>query len=253
MAADGSVNYPETKAALEANGMWPLPANVHVLESRAIRALFSIVRHKATKQQQYVEYSDRLMRILAEEGLARLPTCREETIPTPCGDYGGLTYGTEYSDLCTVSIVRSGDTLLEAVREVAKGTAVGHVLVQRDENDPEKKPVYFYHKLPPDVANRTVLLVDPMLATGGSALAAIKCLLDAGVKESNIVFLNVVSCPEGVKKMSTTHPAVTIVTAAMDPKLDGNKFIVPGLGDFGDRYYNTGDFCSSKWHKGLLD
>merc|ERR1719316_1148350 len=127
-----------------------------------------------------------------------------------------MIYGTDYSDLCTVSIVRSGDTLLEAVREIAKGTAVGHVLVQRDENDPEKKPVYFYHKLPPDVAHRTVLLVDPMLATGGSAVAAVKCLLDAGVKQPNIVFLNVVSCPEGVKKLHTSHPQMTIVTAAMD-------------------------------------
>merc|ERR1719159_1558269 len=247
MAADGSVNFPETRAALEKQGLWPLPDKVHCLESRALRCLFSVIRHKDTKQQQYVEYCDRLMRILAEEGLARLPTAKETEIPTPCGPYGGLAYGTDYSDLCTVSIVRSGDTLLEAVREIAKGTAVGHVLVQRDENDPEKKPVYFYHKLPPDVAHRTVLLVDPMLATGGSALAAIKCLIDAGVPESKIVFLNVVSCPEGVKKLHSMHPAITIVTAAMDPKLDDNKFIVPGLGDFGDRYYNTGDFCSSKW------
>merc|ERR1712226_1303718 len=88
---------------------------------------------------------------------------------------------------------------------------------------------------------------DPMLATGGPAVAAIKCLLDAGVQEGNILFLNVISCPEGIKRLVTEYPKITIVTACLDPCMNENKYIVPGLGDYGDRYYNTGDFCHSRW------
>lgn len=235
---------------LQTQGLWPLPPKVHVLQSLALDALFTVIRDKNTPQARFVRYSDRIMRILAEEGLARLPQAGPATIQTPCAAYQGREYGIDFEDLCAVSVVRSGDTLLEAVRQVAEGIAVGHVLVQRDESDPEKKPIYFYHKLPPDAAHRTVMLVDPMLATGGSACAAIKCLLDAGVREDKILFLNVVSCPEGIKKIVTDHPALTVVTAACDPCMNEHKYIVPGLGDFGDRYYNTGDACRSRWLQG---
>lgn len=241
------VSHPGTEEHLRKLGLWPLPQAIHVLQSRTLTCLFSVIRDAKTEQVRYVEHSDRLMRILAEEGLARLPTVHPVDVETPCGTYGGLAYGTDNSDLCCVSIVRSGDTLLEAVRRVCPGVAVGHVLVQRDESDPEKRAVYFYHKFPPDMQHRTVILADPMLGTGGSACAAIRCLLDAGVKEERILFLNVVSCPEGLKKLTDMHPSVTIVTAALDPKMDEHKYIVPGLGDFGDRYYNTGDFCKSRW------
>jgi len=245
-----TVTDPSTVEHLQKLGMWPLPPKVHVLKSLALDALFTIIRNKDTPQASFVRYGDRLMRILAEEGLARLPQAQPATVQTPCGPFQGREYGIPAQDLCGVSVIRSGDTLLEAVRQICEGMAVGHVLVQRDESDPEKKAIYFYHKLPPDVANRTVMLVDPMLATGGSACAAIKCLLDAGVKEDRILFLNVVSCPEGIKKICTDHPGITIVTAALDPSMNENKYIVPGLGDFGDRYYNTGEACRSRWYQG---
>lgn len=93
------------------------------------------------------------------------------------------------------------------------------------------------------------MLVDPMLATSGSAKAAMQCLIQAGVREENVLFLNVVSCPEGIKALMGAYPKITIVTAALDEKLNEQRFIVPGLGDFGDRYYNTGDFCNSEWVK----
>jgi len=135
-------------------------------------------------------------------------------------------------------------------------------LIQRDESTDEKHPIMYYSKLPPRITTYDrVLLVDPMLATGGSVIMAIKVsghfriiyiyiyiysnisciqtLIGAGVSENNIIFLNVVSCPFGIKTVFAQYPNVKIITAGIDPELNANKYIVPGLGDFGDRYYNT--------------
>ena len=105
-------------------------------------------------------------------------------------------------------------------------------MIQRDETHVDKIPKLFYCKLPPDVSNRQVLLCDPMLATGGSASCAIGKLVEAGVPEKNIIFLNVISCPEGLARLGKDWPEVKIVTAAMDPELNEHKYIVPGLGDY---------------------
>ncbi|CAN0169248.1 unnamed protein product, partial [Laminaria digitata] len=109
------------------------------------------------------------------------------------------------------------------------------ILIQRNEESRDKHPVLFYKKLPPKIATMQVLLCDPMLATGGSAIMAIRCLVEAGVKESGIVFVTVVVCPEGLGAVRAEFPEVTIVTGAMDDCLDERRFILPGLGDFGDR------------------
>ena len=130
-----------------------------------------------------------------------------------------------------------GGGLLEATRRCCLGIAVGKILIQRDEET--ALPTLFYSKLPPDIATRKVLLVDPMLATGGSAITAVKVLIDAGVPEENILFSNVVSCPEGLRAMFAKYPKIRMVTTAVDDGLDEKKYIVPGLGDFGDRYYST--------------
>jgi len=212
--------------------------NLVVLDSKAITALFTVIRNKDTPAEKYITYADRLMRLLAEEGLAHLPPVKPVTVETPCGPYQGLAVP-EYSTMCAVSIMRSGDILLEGVRQVATGIAVGKLLIQRDEEDPEKKPKFFYDKMP-HIKDRTVLLVDPMLATGGSAMMAIKCIMERhNVPEEQITFLNVVSCPEGIAAMAKAYPKVKIITCAVDSHLNEQKYIVPGLGDFGDRYYST--------------
>merc|ERR1712113_1236050 len=108
-------------------------------------------------------------------------------------------------------------------------------LIQRDEATAE--PKLFYSKLPPAMEELTVILCDPMLATGGSALTAIQVLKEAGVKEESILFLNVLSCPEGLRALAEKAPGVRILTTALDERLNESFFIVPGLGDFGDRYY----------------
>lgn len=177
--------------------------------------------------------------ILAEEGIAHLKTVQDKKVATPCGVYNGLAVPA-YETMCAVSIMRSGDILLEALRKVAVGISVGKILMQRDEEDEAKRPKLYYSKLPENIADcRSILLVDPMLATGGSAILAIKVLVDAGVREDNILFLVVVAAPEGIQAVQKAYPGVRIVTAEIDEGLNEDKYIVPGLGDFGDRYYGT--------------
>merc|ERR1719230_1422080 len=153
-------------------------------------------------------------------------------------EFKGVGWGLPYmNNICGVDIVRSGGILLEAVRKVAPDSKTAKILIQRDEET--ALPKLFYSKLPPNVAELSVILCDPMLATGGSALTAIDVLKEAGVKEESILFINVVSCPEGLKALAEKAPGVRILTAGVDAGLNEKFFIVPGLGDFGDRYYGT--------------
>lgn len=226
-------------ATIDASALNP---NAEVLSSPAVTMLLSVVRDKATSQKEYVTYADRLMNILAEEALARLATFR--TVVTPCGECSGLMPPAGH-EICCVDIVRSGGILLEAVRKLAPDSKTAKILIQRDEQT--ALPKLFYSKLPPSVDKLSVLLCDPMLATGGSALTAIQVLKEAGVKEESILFLNVVSCPEGLRALAEKASRVRILTAALDEKLNDSKYIVPGLGDFGDRYYGTFGYQEGLW------
>eukprot|EP01138_Halocafeteria_seosinensis_P005024 gb/GECG01005137.1/.p1 GENE.gb/GECG01005137.1/~~gb/GECG01005137.1/.p1 ORF type:complete len:307 (+),score=25.81 gb/GECG01005137.1/:1-921(+) len=212
--------------------------NAICCESRATRTLFTRIRSTECDTESFVHYSDRLMNLLAEEGLSRLPAVKPQTVNTPCGTYRGYQ-SPQAHEIVAVSIVRAGDCLLNAVRRAVPGCSVGKILIQRDETDPEKKPVLMYVKLPDSIQNKQVLLVDPMLATGGSACKAIGELVRKGVPEENILFLNVVCCPEGLRRVAKEFPRVRVVTAAVDSGLDGQKYIVPGIGDYGDRYFGT--------------
>lgn len=164
-----------------------------------------------------------------------------------------------------------------AVRRVAPGVAVGKVLIQRQEEKADKEPRLYYSKLPHDIEERQVLLVDPMLATGGSAKKAIELLVEVspcvhacgaeepphspagslpsplcpchvqrGVPQDHILFLCVVTCPEGLAALAASYPAVRVVTCAVDSHLNEHKYIVPGLGDFGDRYMGTDGVASTR-------
>lgn len=196
-----------------------------------------------TSSVDFINYSTRSMRLLAEDALAEFPTTNK-TIQTPCCDrWDGIerNYCANTANLCVVSIVRSGDTLASIVREIEPSCKVGKILIQRDEHSVEKLPQLIYHKLPPDIGSCYILLCDPMLATGGSVITALDLLCSStyNVNPSNVIFANVISCPEGLRIMASKYPDVTIVTIKVDDCLNENKYIVPGLGDFGDRYYNT--------------
>jgi len=216
-----------------------LHPNIVEIKTAGMSALMTVLRDCRTDTTKFQLYADRMLTLLAEEGLASLPTVTKTTVQTPCSEYMGIQVP-PYCEICVVSIVRSGDTLLEAVRRIAPGISCGHILIQRDEEDELKPAKLFYSKLPPRIASMQVLLVDPMLATGGSASKAIAVMLDAGVPMGSITFLNVVACPEGLSKLAKDFPEVKVVTGCVDPYLNDDKYIVPGLGDFGDRYYGTG-------------
>lgn len=216
-------------------GSWP---NVTVIDSRAVNYLLTMLRNKDTESKEFMVYGDRLMRILAEEALCRLPSVQIGTVETPCGSAQGLVDRWDMN-ICLVSVVRSGDILQEAVRQLQPGVKVGKILIQRDETTEDKTPVLYYKKLPRDIANCFVLLVDPMLATAGSAKMAISVLVESGVMPENIMFLNLICAPEGLDNLTEEYPQVQIVTGAIDKQLNQHRFIVPGLGDYGDRYYGT--------------
>lgn len=180
------------------------------------------------------------MRLLAEDALAEFPT-KKVTIQTPCAPYHGVR-SLEASELCAVSIVRSGDALLESVRECIPGMSVGKILIQRDESHPDKIPKLFYSKLPKDAHQKFVLLCDPMLATGGSAIMALDVLVvKYNIAPNRIIFANMICAPEGLRALADAYPRVKIVTACIDSHLNNARFIVPGLGDYGDRFFNTED------------
>lgn len=211
--------------------------NLTVINSRAMRFLLTKLRDSKTTHKDFMIYGDRAMRILAEEALCRLPSVVEAEVETPCGSALGLVE--KEDQVCLVSIVRSGDILLEAVRQIRPGVKVGKILIQRDESTAEKTPVLYYKKFPKDIKDCFVILVDPMLATAGSAKMAISVLVEGGVKPENIMFLNLICAPEGLKILKESYPSIHIITGAIDSHLNEHRFIVPGLGDYGDRYYGT--------------
>ena len=127
----------------------------------------------------------------------------------------------------------------EAVRQLEPGVKVGKILIQRDESCPDKTPRLFYKKLPKDIRDCFTILVDPMLATSGSARLALQVLVDSGVDPKNVMFLNLICAPEGLRQLRQDYPDVQVVTGAIDSHLNEKAYIVPGLGDYGDRYYGT--------------
>lgn len=131
--------------------------------------------------------------------------------------------------------MRAGESMEQGLRDCCRSVRIGKILIQRDEET--SMPKLFYDKLPEDISDRYVFLLDPMLATGGSAMMAVEVLIARGVPQDRIVFLNLIASPEGIAKFTETYPLVKIITGVVDDGLDSHNYISPGLGDFGDRYY----------------
>jgi len=212
-----------------------LHPRLHVLKmTNQIKGLHSIIRNRDTSRADFIFYSDRLLRLVIEEGLGYLPF-GERSVITPTGEeYKGVEFTTK---VCGVSIVRAGESMETALRSVCRDIRIGKILIQRNEETAE--PQLYYSKLPKDISERHVLLLDPMLASGGSAIKAIEVLIEHGVIEENIIFVNLIAAPEGVEAMRRRYPEVIIVTTEIDERLNEKKFILPGIGDFGDRYFGT--------------
>lgn len=208
---------------------------VHLLpQTKQLRALHTVIRDRHAGRADFVEHASRIIRQLVEAGLELLPF-EPYDVQTPVGrTYHGLRATTQ---LCGVSVARAGESMEAELRAVLPAVRIGKILIQRD--TVTKLPHLYYSKLPTDIARRHVLLLDPMLATGGTALAAIDVLLGEGVPAEHIVFVNLLSAPEGIAAVRERFPRVRMVTSSIEERLNENAYMLPGIGDFGDRYFGT--------------
>jgi uracil phosphoribosyltransferase len=192
----------------------------------------SLMRRKETSTAVFRQLLREISMLLAYEVTRDLPMTTER-IETPLCEWDAPVL--EGRKLALVSILRAGNGLLDGILELVPGARVGFVGLYRD---PETlTPVEYYCKLPSDLDERVTIVVDPMLATGNSSAAAIDKIKAAGA--TNVVFLCLLAAPEGVERMLQAHPDVRIVTAALDDHLNEHGYIVPGLGDAGDRMFGT--------------
>jgi len=225
---DTAATADTAEAAAARDAVYVLP------QTKRLRALHAIVRDRDAGREDFVVNAGRIIRRLVEAGLELLPfePC---DVQTPIGaTYHGLRMT---SQLCGVSIIRAADSMEVQLRELVPGVRLGKILIQRDKTT--KLPHLYYSALPPDIARRHVLLLDPMLATGGTALLAIGLLIEAGVPEEHIVFINFLSSPEGIRAVHERYPRVRMVTSSIEERLNENAYMLPGIGDFGDRYFGT--------------
>jgi len=206
--------------------------NVHVLEHPLIQHKLAILRSKNTSVKEFRELVSEISGLMCYEATRNLPT-KEVEVQTPvatakCRRLAG-------KKLAIIPILRAGLGMVDAMVDLIPSAKIGHIGLYRD---PEThQPVEYYCKLPEDIGNRQVFVVDPMLATGGSAVAAIDFLKQHGCQ--NIIMMNIIGAPEGVKVVQEAHPDVEIYLAALDEKLNEHAYIVPGLGDAGDRIFGT--------------
>lgn len=205
---------------------------VNVLDHPVIKHKISILRDVKTGSTEFRSIIKELSIILACEATKDLEL-EEYELETPVAKTTG--YRISGKKLGIVPILRAGLGMVDGVLEVIPAAKIGHIGMYRDEET--LKPVEYYSKLPKDVENRDILVVDPMLATGGSACDAIGRLKEKGC--NNIKLLSIIAAPEGVNKLQEEHPDVEIFIAQLDDGLNENSYIVPGLGDAGDRLFGT--------------
>ena len=205
---------------------------VTVLEHPLIQHKLAILRNKDTGVKEFRELVSEIAGLMCYEATRNLPL-EEVKVETPvalatCHMLAG-------KKLAIIPILRAGLGMVDSMVDMIPSAKIGHIGLYRD---PETHmPVEYYCKLPEDIGNRQVYVVDPMLATGGSAIAAIDFLKRHGCK--NIIMMNIIGCPEGIKAVQEAHPDVDMYLAAVDERLNEHAYIVPGLGDAGDRIFGT--------------
>ena len=205
---------------------------VVVLDHPLIQHKLAILRNEKTGVKEFREMISEISGLMCYEATRNLPT-EEVDVKTPvavakCRMLAG-------KKLAIIPILRAGLGMVDAMVDMIPSAKIGHIGLYRD---PETHmPVEYYCKLPEDIGNRQVFVVDPMLATGGSAIAAIDFLKKHGCKQ--ITMMNVIGCPEGVKAVQDAHPDVDLYLAALDERLNEHAYIIPGLGDAGDRIFGT--------------
>ncbi|CAH1255284.1 UCKL1 [Branchiostoma lanceolatum] len=214
----------------------PLPSSLHVLESTPqVRGMHTIIRNRETNRDEFIFYSKRLMRLLIEQAMAMLPF-KTVKVKTPQGStYEGMRFN--WKRLCGVSILRAGETMEPALCAVCKDIRLGKILIQTNLSTGE--PELHYLRLPKNISEDHVFLMDATVSTGAAAIMAIRVLLDHDVQEENIFFLSMLMAESGVQSVAYAFPKVKILATAVDPEVNDKYHIIPGIGNFGDRYFGT--------------
>ncbi len=207
--------------------------SLHVLDHPLLQHKLSILRDKNTGVKEFREIVGEISALMCYEATRNLPT-EEVQIETPVAM--ATTRVLAGKKMAIVPILRAGLGMVDAIIELIPSAKVGHIGLFRDPETHE--PVQYYCKMPPDISERQVFIVDPMLATGGSASAAIRILKEEyGCKY--ITLMDIIAAPEGIDVIRTEHPDVDLFVAAVDQKLNEHAYIIPGLGDAGDRIFGT--------------
>ena len=206
--------------------------NVHILEHPLIRHKLAIIRNKDTDTKQFRDIVKELATLMAYESFKDVPT-QEITVETPLETT--VQTVVKENSIAIVPILRAGLGMVDGILTLFPAAKVGHIGLYRDEETLE--PQEYYCKLPTNIEKKVVMVVDPMLATGGSACDAIKMLKKRGCDK--IKLMSIIAAPEGVKKVAENYPEVEIFVAMLDRGLNEHGYIVPGLGDAGDRIFGT--------------
>ncbi len=217
-----------------------MEANIKILNHPVVSHNLAIIRDKNTDCERFKNALKRITYSLIYEATNNLPTIKKE-IETPLTTTTCEVFDNR-AQLIIAPILRAGMIFCEVAQELLPFANVHHIGMYRDEETLE--PVWYYDKrkeIKEDKEKVFVLLLDPMLATGNSAVDAVENFISKGVEEENIVFVSLISSPDGVNRLSSAHPKVKIITSALDEKLNSKGYIIPGLGDAGDRIYNTLD------------
>ena len=206
--------------------------NIQIVDHSLVAAGLSVLRSKTTTPEVFRRYMQEIAILLFAEASRSWPTKNIE-VETPLASCAGAILA---KPIVLVPILRAGLGMLDGILRVTPQAGVGHIGLYRDAET--LRPVSYYDRLPVNVGAANVLLLDPMLATGHSACEAASILKAQGAQ--SIQFLCILACPPGVRQFQSEHPDIPIVTAAIDPELNDHGYIVPGLGDAGDRYFGTG-------------
>lgn len=202
-----------------------------LIDHPCVQHKLAIIRDIGTGHKRFRELAKEITKFVCYEALKNIKM-KEVTVQTPVAEAKCRKIDT---DIVVVPILRAGVGMLEGILELVPTARVGFVGVYRDEDT--KLPVTYYERFPPQIEGGTCIVIDPMLATGGSTVAAIDKLKEKGADK--IVVVCIVTCPEGIELVERAHPDVLIYAAAIDDKLNEKKYIVPGLGDAGDRLFGT--------------
>lgn len=216
-----------------------LPYSISIVKNRSLPSryeniLMTELRDKNTPKSRFRQAAFKLGALLVNRAIECFPT-EQIIIETPLKECSGEAFSGSPE---LVSVMRSGDALLDVFIHHFPDASVSKVLVQRDEET--ALPKFFYMKLSPTIASgQPVIITEPMLATGGTLNMVISLLKEKGVEEKNIIIATLCAAPEGLKRLEEKYPGINVVLTALDERLNEKKYIVPGLGDFGDRFFGT--------------